>query len=244
MVATRSPSGDPVRMAKAPHLEVERGWLDEGHALVAGADEVGRGALAGPVSAGIVLLDHTRPAPEGLRDSKLLSAAQREALVPAIETWATAWAVGHATAAEIDRWGIMPALRLAGERALASLPRLPEIVLLDGDHDWFHRPFRLDVSPLADPAPRVELRVKADLECASAAAASVLAKVARDRLMAELAVEHPAYGWEENRGYASDAHRSALFAHGPCDQHRKTWRLLPGGEQTEMWSGATPDGAA
>lgn len=232
-------------MATAPHLEVERKWLADGHALVAGADEVGRGALAGPVSAGIVVLDHADPAPEGLRDSKLLSAAQREALVPAIEAWATAWAVGHATAAEIDRWGIMPALRLAGERALASLAALPEIVLLDGDHDWFHRPFRLDVSPLADAAPTVELRVKADLECASAAAASVLAKVARDRLMTELAVEHPAYGWEENRGYASDAHRNALLVHGPCEQHRRTWRLLPGGEQTEIWDfDATPDGAA
>ncbi|MFM8944001.1 MAG: ribonuclease HII [Actinomycetota bacterium] len=221
-------------MATVPHLRVERAWLQEGLAAVAGADEVGRGALAGPVTAGVVVLTRATPAPEGLRDSKLLSPAQREALVPAIESWADAWAIGHAGADEIDRYGILRALRLAGERALAALPRLPEAILLDGNHDWFHRPARIASSPLAAAAPRVEVRVKADVTSASAAAASVLAKVARDRLMEELAMRFPAYGWHENRGYASEDHRRAIAEHGACDLHRKTWRLLPDGEQMGM----------
>lgn len=237
MLAARPPSDQSGEMATTPHLRLERQWLREGIATLAGADEVGRGALAGPVSAGVVVLDHARKAPEGLRDSKLLSPAQRESLVPAIEEWATAWAVGHASAAEIDRYGILAALRLAGERALAELPASPEVILLDGNHDWFHRPLRVATSPLPGEAPRVELRVKADVNCASAAAASVLAKVTRDRLMAELALTFPAYGWEENRGYASEGHRAAIAEIGPCEQHRKTWHLLPDPEQDDLWAG-------
>ncbi|MFM7718314.1 MAG: ribonuclease HII [Actinomycetota bacterium] len=228
-------------MPTRPTLRVERGLLAAGHALVAGADEVGRGALAGPVTAGVVLLDAARKAPDGLRDSKLLSPARREGLVPEIEAWASASAVGHASAAEIDHYGILRALRLAGERALAQLSDLPEVVLLDGNHDWLHRPARIGTSPLAAAAPRVELRVRADLECASAAAASVLAKVARDAIMTDLARAFPAYGWDENRGYASDGHRRAIAQHGPCEHHRKTWQLLPSGVQGELWAGRGPD---
>ena len=227
-------------MATAPSLRAERALLASGHAHVAGADEVGRGSLAGPVTAGVVVLDGDTRAPKGLRDSKALSHAARVALVPEIEMWAAACAVGHASAAEIDRYGILRALRLAGERALASLPVVPEVVILDGNHDWFHRPARIESSPLAAAAPRVELRVRADAECASAAAASVIAKVARDLLMEDLAKEHPAYGWEENRGYASDAHRAAIAEHGPCEHHRRTWQLLPTGVQTEFWPGPDP----
>ena len=221
-------------MAVAPHLRIERSWLGEGLATVAGADEVGRGALAGPVTAGVVVLREARAAPEGLRDSKLLSPERREALVPAIEAWADASAIGHASAEEIDRYGILRALRLAGERALAQLPSLPARILLDGNHDWFHRPQRVQGTPLAAAAPPVALRVKADVTSASAAAASVLAKVARDRLMADLATRFPVYGWEENRGYASEEHRRAIAQHGACELHRRTWRLLPEGEQTEL----------
>lgn len=220
-------------MTPQPHLRIERTWLAEGLASVAGVDEVGRGALAGPVTAGVVVLHEARPVPAGLRDSKLLSPAQREDLVPAIESWADAWAVGHAGADEIDRYGILRALRLAGERALAALPELPGAILLDGNHDWLHRPARVPGTPLAGPTPPVETHVRADVTSASAAAASVLAKVTRDRLMSAFAARYPVYGWEENRGYGSEGHRRAIAEHGPCELHRRTWRLLPEGEGTE-----------
>ncbi len=209
-----------------PNLRLERSWLTAGHVAVAGSDEVGRGALSGPVSAGVVVVDgSTRRQPNGLRDSKLLAPAAREALVPRIERWATAYAVGHASAAEIDQIGILRALRLAGERALAQLPEPPLLVLLDGNYDWYTRPLPSVDSPAPGPPDRVELRVKADLACASVAAASVLAKVERDHLMEELSSSYPGYGWEENKGYASPAHTAALREFGPCDEHRRSWRF-------------------
>jgi ribonuclease HII len=115
--------------------------LRAGHLLVAGMDEVGRGALAGPVTVGVVAVDASvRTAPSGVRDSKLLTPAAREALVPGLRRWASAYAVGHAEPAEIDRFGIIAALRLAGRRALAALPQLPTCVILDGSHDWLSPP--------------------------------------------------------------------------------------------------------
>src|SRR5512140_2192453 len=116
-----------------PTLRHERALLREGHLLVAGMDEVGRGALAGPVSVGVVVVDASvRTAPAGVRDSKLLTPAAREALVPRLRRWAVTWAVGHAEPDEIDRHGIIGALRLAARRALATLPDVPTCVLLDG----------------------------------------------------------------------------------------------------------------
>jgi ribonuclease HII len=124
-----------------PTLREERRLLREGHLLVAGMDEVGRGALAGPVTVGVVVIDATiRTAPSGVRDSKLLTPAARQALVPRLRRWSLAHAVGHAAADEIDRYGIIAALRLAGRRALATLPQLPTCVLLDGSHDWLSPP--------------------------------------------------------------------------------------------------------
>jgi ribonuclease HII len=120
-----------------PTLRHERLLLREGHALVAGVDEVGRGALAGPVTVGVVAVHaQVRSAPSGVRDSKLLTPAAREALVPKLRRWAPAYAVGHAEPDEVDRYGIIAALRLAGRRALATLPQMPTCVLLDGSHDW------------------------------------------------------------------------------------------------------------
>ena len=145
----------PARAAgrsKVPTLRQERILLRSGHLLVAGMDEVGRGALAGPVSVGVVVIDSSvRTAPAGVRDSKLLSPAAREALVPKLRRWAGAHAVGHAEPDEIDRYGIIAALRLAGRRALASLPELPGCVLLDGSHDWLSTP--RPPQPLCDPGP-------------------------------------------------------------------------------------------
>jgi len=145
-------------------------------------------------------------------------------------------AVAHASAEEIDAVGILRALRLAGERALAQLPRRPDHVLLDGSYDWVSRPaptlFDDDGLP-ADPdswvaPPPVTVKVKADLTCSSVAAASVLAKTTRDTLMVELAASFPAYGWDVNKGYASPEHLDALRAVGPCELHRRSW-AIPGG---------------
>jgi len=137
---------------KVPSLREERRLLREGHLLVAGMDEVGRGALAGPVTVGVVVVNATvRTAPAGVRDSKLLTPAAREALVPRLRRWAPASAVGHAEPEEIDRYGIIAALRLAGRRALAQLPEVPTCVLLDGSHDWLSPP--RPRGPGAEPPP-------------------------------------------------------------------------------------------
>lgn len=130
----------PVTTSK-PTLRVERGLMREGHRILAGMDEVGRGALAGPVSVGVVLIDATcRSAPKGVRDSKLLAPARREQLVRPVQRWALAWGVGHATPEEIDTWGIMTGLRLAGRRALKAAGLVPDLVILDGNHDWLSDP--------------------------------------------------------------------------------------------------------
>jgi ribonuclease HII len=207
--------------------------LREGARLVAGMDEVGRGSLAGPVSVGVVVVDaSTRSAPQGVADSKLLTPAARRALVPRLSRWGLARAVGHASAAEIDEVGIIAALRLAGTRALAVVATSigpVDVVLLDGSHDWLTPPAQGDLFAAAGPepaaGPRVVVRVKADRTCATVAAASVLAKCERDALMADLAGEHPHYGWHENKGYASPDHVAALREHGPCVLHRRSWRL-------------------
>ncbi len=205
---------------------MERAYFADGCAWVAGSDEVGRGSLGGPVSAGIVVVDpSTGRIPAGLRDSKLLTPAAREALVPKILRWAAASAVGHASAAEIDSMGILAALRLAGERALAALAIEPSVIVLDGNYDWFSRPPRATQSPRSAAHDNVVLRIKADLTCASVAAASVIAKVERDALMRELGGSHPAYGWSVNKGYATPEHLAALRDFGPCVEHRRSWRL-------------------
>jgi len=218
---------------RAPNLKIEREMLAAGCFAVAGCDEVGRGSLGGPVSVGMVVVNAaSRRPPTGLRDSKLLAPAVRESLVPRIESWSCCWAIGHASAAEIDQVGILRALRLAGERALAHLAVPPDIVLLDGNYDWFTRPERSTGSPAMIEPHRVKLKVKADLTCASVAAASVIAKVARDRHMVELARSYPWYGWHSNKGYAAPEHRAGLLEIGPCEEHRRSWHLLMSDQPT------------
>ena len=220
---------------RAPNLKLERDLLVADRRAVAGCDEVGRGSLGGPVSVGVVVVEAvTRRPPTGLRDSKLLPPAAREALVPRINSWSCCSAVGHASAAEIDEIGILRALRLAGERAIATLAVRPDIILLDGNYDWFTRPDRSPASPISVEPERVTLKVKADLTCASVAAASVIAKVARDRLMVELSRSYPRYGWDSNKGYAAPEHRAALLEVGPCEEHRRSWRLLVSDDPVEL----------
>ena len=207
-------------------LRVEKSMLRSGARLLCSVDEVGRGALSGPVSVGMVLIDQTvrRPLP-GVRDSKLLTPAARVSLVPRIHRWVVGYAVGHATAAEIDEIGIIAALRRAGRRALAALPEQPDVILLDGNHNWLAGPAQADLfDDVVEIAP-VRLKIKADLTCASVAAASVLAKTDRDALMVTLADTYPDYGWHENKGYATPEHMDAIRRHGTCEQHRRSWRL-------------------
>lgn len=216
-------------MSAAPSLRIERRLLREGCAAVACVDEVGRGALSGPVTVGMVLVTpQTRTAPRGVRDSKLLTPQARRDLVPRIERWAAAHAVGHATAAEIDRYGIITAMRLAGHRAVALLSPRPDLLLLDGNHDYLTDPDQgalFAPDGLVDDLPPVMTMVKADLRCAAVAAASILAKTTRDAIMVDLAAEHPEYGWDVNKGYASPDHIAALAEHGPTVHHRRSWRL-------------------
>jgi ribonuclease HII len=237
----------PATTSHRPSLRVERALQREGHRLLAGMDEVGRGALAGPVSVGVVVIDDAcRSAPVGVKDSKLLSHQVRERLVPKIRRWATAYAVGHSTPAEIDELGIMVCLRLAGTRALAALPVIPDLVILDGNYDWLTDPERVGLLGLLEPGsddpqslPLIPVRtmVKADLHCSSVASASVLAKVERDAMMVALAAEVPGYAWELNKGYSAPEHYAGLCRRGPSEHHRRSWHL-PGVNQALDAEGA------
>ncbi|MCX6431668.1 MAG: ribonuclease HII [Actinobacteria bacterium] len=209
-------------------LRVERAMLRAGVAGLACVDEAGRGALCGPVSVGVVLVTaETKPAPAGVRDSKLLTPERRMELLPKIMRWAS-HAVGMASADEIDRLGIVPAMRLAGHRALAALPVRPDQVLLDGSHDYLSEPAQASLfaeEPALYSVPPVVTMVKADLRCAGVAAASILAKTARDALMIELSDHFPDYGWAGNKGYGAPEHLEALTRLGPTRHHRVSWSL-------------------
>ena len=178
---------------------------------VAGVDEVGRGPLAGPVMAAAVVLDPVR-IPDGLNDSKLLSAKKREALYPVILEIAEV-SVGVASVAEIDEINILQATFLAMRRALAGLERVDH-ALIDGR-----------MIPQGLPCPATGI-VKGDSKSLSIAAASIVAKIRRDRLMVDLAQQHPGYGWETNMGYGSKSHISALQELGPTPHHRRSFKPL------------------
>ncbi|TFC71758.1 ribonuclease HII [Cryobacterium sp. TMT2-4] len=208
-------------MVVDPTLDIERALLAAGATCVIGVDEVGRGALAGPVGVGVAVVNASASAfPAGLRDSKMLSEPRRGLLAPLAVAWALHSAVGLATPLEVDRLGIIAALGLAGKRALAQLfaagvDITGAVVLLDGNDDWLNR-------ALSTPL-NVVTRVRADQDCASVAAASVIAKVHRDALMIEADAVTPGYEWAGNKGYGSPAHMAAIALLGPTLLHRKSW---------------------
>ncbi|GAB4300132.1 MAG: ribonuclease HII [Roseovarius sp.] len=193
-----------------PDFAHEQAAIAAGLAPVAGVDEVGRGPLAGPVTAAAVILDPAR-IPVGLDDSKHLTARRREALAVAIAEAAQV-SVAHASVAEIDRLNILRAAHLAMTRAVAGLACRPGLVLVDGD--------RLPEG-LGCPARAL---VRGDARVLSIAAASIVAKVARDRIMRDLAQQFPGYGWETNAGYGSRRHIAALRDLGPSPHHRRSFR--------------------
>ena len=236
------PSGRP--LSARPTLDQERQLWKEGHQWVGGLDEVGRGAWAGPVSVGVAVLPTgitRRTMPLWLRDSKLLHEVRREAIFEDVAAWCACWAVGHASAAECDRWGMTAALRLAAFRALADLSIVPGALVIDGPYDFLRqRPTQLQLLSEHDPVPdgpvlpdvaapgRVVPVVDGDARCAAVSAASVLAKVVRDRLMRDEAPHYPMYQFEENKGYPSSVHKRALRGYGLSAIHRSSWSFVSG----------------
>lgn len=185
-----------------------------GHELVVGIDEVGRGAWAGPLMVGAAILPRDRRV-QGVRDSKLLTEDDRERLFDRIAAWCVAWSVGAVSQEECDELGMADAQRLACRRAIDGLGVVPDVAVSDGKWDF--------VTPCVET---VEMRVKADRHCLSVAAASILAKVVRDRHMRELADEYPHWAFDTNKGYPCPKHKAALQGWGPSAIHRRTWVFM------------------
>lgn len=196
-----------------PSLELELELLAT-YDQVIGIDEVGRGAIAGPVAVGAAVITKLTPAeiPSGLRDSKLIAENKRDEVASLSAQWVTS-SVGMQSASEIERLGISKALQLAAKEAIESLARANSVLLLDGSHNFLAGVVNLPVV----------LRTKADRDCAIVSAAALAAKVSRDQLMRELHEEYPLYDWASNKGYASESHIAALRAMGPSSQHRISW---------------------
>ena len=199
-----------------PNLDYERAWWQRGHTAVAGIDEAGRGAWAGPVMAAAVILPAEERVLDDLphvNDSKQLTARQREALRAEVERWAHAWAVGSASNLEIDQLGIVPATRLAMTRAIETLA-VPATALL------------IDAVKLPALSIAQQSFYFADSLSLSVAAASILAKTERDRLMQRLDADFAGYHFAQHKGYGTRSHRAALQEHGPSAMHRMTFKPL------------------
>lgn len=203
----------PCPWGETPTLVAERFLAEQGHVAVAGLDEVGRGCLAGPVVAAAVILpldEQIEADLTGVRDSKQLSAAQRERLAVIIRQRARAWAVGQSDVAAIDTHNILGATRLAMHDALRQLALAPTALLLDA------------LTLPAIPLPQTPL-IKGDQRSLSIAAASILAKVARDQMLCTLDLQHPGYGFARHKGYGTAQHLAALAQLGPCPAHRHSF---------------------
>lgn len=179
-----------------------------------GVDEVGRGAWAGPLAVGAAIVPRETRV-NGVRDSKLLSEREREALFDRLARWCVSWAVGEVTQDECDRLGMSAAQKLAARRAIDGLDVVPDVAVTDGRWDF--------VSP---SVANVELVVKADVRCLSVATASVLAKVVRDRQMRACAEDYPHWSFDTNKGYPCPVHKAALLGYGPSAIHRRTWVFM------------------
>lgn len=211
-----------------PTLLTESRLFERGNRFVIGVDEVGRGAIAGPVAVGLCLIDKLNPAlknwPENLQDSKLMTPNTRAQIAEPLENWAEGFSIGYSSNQEIDSLGISEALRAAASRALgellevaslrSSIARDGAVILLDGSQNWLGK----QASGL-----EVDLQIKADTNCVSVASAAVLAKVKRDSLMEGYDQQFPDYGFAGHKGYASAKHIDALKTHGPSVIHRLTW---------------------
>jgi ribonuclease HII len=196
-------------MPRGPSLMLEKAFIG---GLVCGVDEAGRGPWAGPVYAGAVILEtNPRKVPKGLDDSKKLTPKAREALEVQIKAKALAWGVGFASVEEIASLNILHATGLAMCRAIEAMSVQPTFALVDGNY-----PFKLPCE--------VKTVVGGDGKSKSIAAASILAKVARDRVMTEMDAVYPGYGFASHKGYNAPSHIEALVAMGPCEIHRRAWR--------------------
>jgi ribonuclease HII len=199
---------------RAPTRSIEKELWAAGHEVIVGIDEVGRGAWAGPLMVGAAVLPRERRV-NGVRDSKLLSEANREFLFDRVADWCEAWAVGGASQDECDELGMAAAQRLATRRALDGLGVVPDAAVVDGKWNF-----------VAPHVAHVEMRVKADLYCLSVAAASILAKVTRDRIMRLHAEHYPQWSFDTNKGYPCPVHKAALQGYGPSAIHRRTWVFM------------------
>jgi ribonuclease HII len=199
---------------RAPTRKIEQELWAEGFATVVGIDEVGRGAWAGPLMVGAAILPRSTRV-QGVRDSKLLSERERERLFSRIADWCVDWSVGAVSQDECDELGMAEAQRVACRRAIDGLAVAPDVAVSDGTWDF--------VTPCVK---RVEMRVKADRHCLSVAAASILAKVVRDREMRAHAESYPAWSFDTNKGYPCPVHKSALQGYGPSAIHRRTWVFM------------------
>lgn len=197
---------------KAPTLAAERQAWDEGAEWVVGMDEVGRGAWAGPLSVGVAMVPRDRRVYK-VRDSKMLTEVEREGLFDRVAAWCADWAVGHASHAECDELGMSDAQRLAAGRALEQLGLEADRVLVDGNWDFVGR-------------GTTQLIVGGDRTSLSISAASILAKVTRDRIMREQASHYPYYAFEGNKGYPGPRHKAALQHWGPSAIHRRSWAFM------------------
>ena len=206
---------------KSPSISVERALWDDGKDVVVGGDEVGRAAWAGPLTVGVAVIPRDRRVYK-IRDSKMLSEAEREALFDRVAGWCRAWAIGHATHSECDALGMADAQRLAARRALDGLGLQPDVVLLDGMWDF-----------VGGGIARTLIR--GDARCLSIAAASILAKVTRDRMMRSDAAPYSHWGFASNKGYPDPRHRAALQWYGPSAIHRQSWVFMEG----LAWNGLT-----
>ena len=201
-----------VPATRPPGLRFENEARAQGRRVVVGFDEVGRGSWAGPLTVGAVVLPETGRV-NGIRDSKMLTPDRREVLHRRILDWVVAWGVGHASATECDELGMSAAQRLAAARAVEDLGVVPDLALVDGSWNFVE-------------GCEARTIVGGDAVCLSIATASILAKVTRDRLMVDQAVNYPQFGFDGNKGYPAPVHTTALVGYGPCPIHRRSWSFM------------------